>query len=651
VAKRPIEIDDLFRLRIPSDPRLAPDGRRIAFVVGEADPSERANRSSIWLTDIDGGEPRQFTCGAKREASPRWSPDGRHLAFLSNRDGDKVQVFVIPADGGEARAVTSVAGGVSTFEWSPDGETIAFVSRVPLCPADKDAPVIPAIREVHRIAQKSDGSGLLDGYSHIFVVPREGGEPRQLTHGDWDSRDIAWAPDGREIVFGSNRGDDRDWNDRAELYAVDATTGDTRQLTAAGGLLGAPSYSPDGAWIASVGRRPNAPTGANIQLWLVPAQGGEPRCLTGSLDLTVGSEILSDVRDHAPPVVPAWSADGQWLRVIFSVPGACHAYDINVADGAARLLLGGDRQILSTTGPSDGLLVFDATDLGEPGDLYVRDPGGVERRLTALNRSLLDNIELARTETLDLPGADGARVQGWFMHGRGDGPRPTILQIHGGPHSLYGHAFFHELQLLVARGYNVLFTNPRGSRGYGEAFSSGIRGAWGDLDYRDLMAALDAIVERPDVDTSRLGVAGGSYGGYMTNWIVGHTDRFKAAVTMRSLSNLVSFYGTSDIGTWFGERGFVGTPWDSIERYWRMSPLAHVERIRTPLLILHGEQDLRCPLEQAEQLFVALRRLGKTTELARFPEESHGLSRGGRPDRRRIRLERIVAWFDRWLSG
>jgi dipeptidyl aminopeptidase/acylaminoacyl peptidase len=280
----------------------------------------------------------------------------------------------------------------------------------------------------------------------------------------------------------------------------------------------------------------------------------------------------------------------------------------------------------------------------------VAADGSGERRLTDLNRELLDELDLVAPERLEFAGAGGATVEGWFLPGKGRGRRPTILQIHGGPHFLYGNAFFHEFQLLAARGYNVLYTNPRGSQGYGERFCSEIGGAWGELDYGDLMAAVDLIVTRPDVDSERLGVAGGSYGGFMTNWIVGHTDRFIAAVSMRGLSNFISFYGTSDIGTYFSERELLGTPHQQLERYLRMSPLTYADRVNTPLLILHADQDLRCPLEQAEQFFVALRRLGRTVELLRFPEEGHNLSRSGRPDRRLLRLERILAWFDRWLK-
>jgi dipeptidyl aminopeptidase/acylaminoacyl peptidase len=322
--------------------------------------------------------------------------------------------------------------------------------------------------------------------------------------------------------------------------------------------------------------------------------------------------------------------------------------ELDVDGGAMRTLVGGDRVLLDFDVNGERI-VFTASMPTDPGDVFAVD-GVDERRLTTVNAALLANLELAAPEPLEIVGAGGQPVQGWFLPGRGRGKRPLILEIHGGPHALYGNAFFHEFQVLAAQGYHVLYTNPRGSKGYGERFCSEIAGGWGNLDYQDLMAATDLIVQRPDVDAERLGVAGGSYGGFMTNWIVGHTDRFKAAVTMRCLSNFVSFYGTSDIGPWFGEREMAGSPRDQIERYWQLSPLAHVEKVTTPILILHSEQDLRCPLEQSEQWFVSLRRLGKTAEFVLFPEESHDMSRSGRSDRRLERLGRIVGWFDRWLK-
>jgi dipeptidyl aminopeptidase/acylaminoacyl peptidase len=366
--------------------------------------------------------------------------------------------------------------------------------------------------------------------------------------------------------------------------------------------------------------------------------------------MSVGSDILSDLREPAPDSGPIWSRDGSRITVVASERGNAHVFEIDIAGGPVHRRVGGERQVVAFSQCADSTAVaFSASTATDPGNVFVSRADD-ERALTDLNRELLDEIEVTVPECLKIEGSGGVAVDGWFLRGRGRGRRPTILEIHGGPHSLYGNAFFHEFQVLAGRGFNVLYSNPRGSRGYGEQFCSEIGGAWGELDYQDLMAAVDAVIDRPDVDASRLGVAGGSYGGYMTNWIVGHTDRFKAAVTMRCLSSFLSFYGTSDIGTFFAERELLGQPNEQLERYLRMSPISYVDRVTTPLLILHGEQDLRCPLEQAEQWFVALRRQGKVAEFVRFPEESHNMSRSGRPDRRILRLERILEWFERWLG-
>jgi dipeptidyl aminopeptidase/acylaminoacyl peptidase len=661
--RRPIEAEDLCRIAVVGDARISPDGRRVAYVVREVDRDANAYRSTIWMVPTTDGAPaeaRPFTRGATSEHHPRWSPDGRHLAFLSDREntcasrGAKAQIWVMATDGGEARRVTSGSEAVSTFAWSPSGDRLAFIARVRppgSAPVEGDKPPPPPVYEITRIKHKADGQGLLEGRTHLFVVPVGGAEAKQLTDGDWDDGEPAWSPDGARIAFASNRTAGRDWNDASDVWVVGANGGRAKKLTQGREALGAPAWSPDGRWVACLGRAQDAPAGANTRLWLVAAEGGPARCVTADFDRSIGGDLLSDLRDPGPDPVPFWSPDGARIRFVASDRGNAHVYEADVASGSVRRLIGGERQIISfSVSADDRRIALAASDALDPGNVSVTEgDGGGERRLTDLNGELLSGLDLAAPERLEVAGAGGQAVEGWLLPGRGRGRRPTILQIHGGPHALYGNAFMHEFQLLAARGYNVLYTNPRGSRGYGERFCSEIAGAWGELDYRDLMAAVDAVVARPDVDGARLGVAGGSYGGFMTNWIVGHTDRFKAAISMRGLSSFLSFYGTSDIGTFFGERELLGTPHEQLERYLRMSPISYVDQIQTPILILHGEQDLRCPLEQAEQLFVALRRRGKTAALLRFPEESHNMSRRGRPDRRLLRLERILAWLDRWL--
>ncbi|MCC7367277.1 MAG: S9 family peptidase [Chloroflexi bacterium] len=657
--RRPISAEDLAALVLIDSPRLSPDGTIVTFTRTTTELAERCYRSAIWSVPYDGGEPRQLTSGTSRERSARWSPDGRWLAFIADRDGEKGQLYVLPTGGGEARAVTSKLAGIGGVAWSPDSARLAFTARVR--PADQpsilNSPDTPVFREIRRIKHRSDGTGLLDGRAHLFVVERDGvagsdgAAASQITDGDWDDSTPAWSPDGRSIAFASNRSPDRDWNDVSDIYVVPAAGGEARLLTDGGHALSAPAFSPDGQTVACLGRTLDAPAGANVDLWTVPAAGGAPRCLTAGLDISIGSDVLSDVRGGHLVLAPIWTPDSQHLRFLVSERGNVTLQEIGVDGGSLRQIAGGDRVLLDADGDGERI-VFAASTPTNPGDLYtISADGSAERQITSLNDDLLASLALSEPEHLEFTGADGQAVEGWFLPGRGEGRRPLVLEIHGGPHSLYGNAFFHEFQLLAAEGYHVLYTNPRGSKGYGETFCSEIAGAWGDLDYRDLMAAVDLIVQRPDVDASRLGVAGGSYGGYMTNWIIGHTDRFKAAVTMRCLSNFVSFYGTSDIGPWFGERELEGSPRDRLMRYWDRSPLAHVEQVTTPVLILHGEQDLRCPIEQAEQWFVSLRRLGKTAEFVRFPDESHDMSRSGRPDRRQVRLQRIVGWFKEYLGS
>jgi len=651
--KRPMTIDDLLALAWVSDPQISPDGTRVVYAHKVVDRDADTYRSHLWIAPLDGGPAKQFTTGSQQDSLPRWSPDGRWIAFLSDRGaphGERKrpkQIYVIPADGGEARAVTSGTLHPADLTWSPDGAMLAFVGK-------PEAPVPESdVRVITRVRYKFDGDGFWDGrYKHIFTVPAAGGPARQLTAGDFDHADPAWSPDGRAVAFVSNRSPEADFTNVTDVW-VQPLSGDARCLTGSVGPCSMPAWSPDGTMIAYLGHDNAAMSATNLGLWLVPAEGGTPRLLTRDFDRSLTHHAITDMRAHPKVGGPVWMADGRRILVLVAEGATNQLALVAVEGGEVTVVTQGRREIFGYSFTRDAAAgVLAVSDVSTPGDLWaVRLDGRTvaERRLTAVNAALLEAIELSLPERFAYDGADGWPVEGWVMRPVGfrEGQRyPTILQIHGGPHGAYGEAFFHEFQLLASEGYAVVYTNPRGSQGYGQRFTAATHHDWGGKDYEDIMAGLDAALARyPFLDPERLGVAGGSYGGFMTNWAVGHTDRFKAAVTMRSISNHLSQWGTSDLAFMKGFWEFPGDPWEAPVWYWERSPLAYVTSIRTPLLILHSEMDLRCPIGEGEQLFAALKKLKREAVFVRFPDESHDLSRIGKPKHRVERLRLIVQWF------
>lgn len=688
IDKRKFRVEDLLAFKLAGDCRISPDGTRVAYVLQEINKEKNEYDTGIWVAE-EGAAPFRFTGGSK-DHSPRWSPDGKYLAFVSKRSGSN-QIWLLPLDGGEARQLTRVKGGVANPVWSPDSKYIAFTASLTEKgiepegeePEEKDLykKYNKDVKIITRILYKMDGVGYYtDKRSQICVVPAEGGEVTQLTSGEFNHLDPTWTPDGANIVFTANRlpdGDYQPWH--VDIWSVPRAGGELTRLTPGDGKLAAsePSISPDGRYIAFIGTDPAEHGYGLSRLYLLDRQSGEIRLLSAKLDRGFGNEVATDLPAPAGGRL-TWSPDGRFIYAIVSDAGQVHLVRVDAATGDVTPLTGGDKVVYSYSLSADCRRAAIAYATGaSPADVYlakldeprpeprvanccaVLSGGGVrEVRLTNHNDDLLSGIDFPLPERFVFSAGDGhPDVDGWILRPAGFEPGkkyPTILEIHGGPMSMYGAGMFFEFQWLAAQGYAVVYSNPRGSLGYGRDFCHCIMADWGNLDYLDCMAAIETAVKRFDfVDGDRLGVAGGSYGGFMVNWIVGHTDRFKAAVTMRPVVNRWSAMGTSDTG--YNRVGQFGTEnwWEekNMAPYLKQSPLLHASKIVTPLLIDSQEGDLRCPPEQAEQLYAALKFQHKTVKMVRYPGEFHGMSRTGKPWHRVHRLNMIAEWFNEYLKG
>ena len=675
-APQTITAEDLYRFELALDPRIAPDGRHVIYGVQRVDKESEKKYTNLWLVPTDGSAPpRQFTVGDHADTHARWSPDGEQIAFLSNRKDEKQpQIYLLPFAGGEARPLTDLKGTIGSFSWSPDGLRLLLRFREKSEAAlerekDERLKKLGVVeRHITRVGFRLDGAGFLpDERWHIWTVEVDSGEATQLTEGARSEMWPTWSPDGSEILFISNRSEDPDLDPYLDdVFLMPAEGGEARKLETPVGLKMAPVFSPDGRWISYVGREGRGNAWKNNSLWLLPADGSAPPTnLTEAHDLHIGSSTLGDVAD-LPFSRPVWTAQGgpKGGHILFQVSRhgnvTIHAVDPQHA------LESGESEIEDLVTPQGniGAFTFDRdgqklaylwSDFSHPNQVYVHELGvDSPRQLTHLNEEWLGELELGEMEEVWFEGADGNRLQGWILKPPGFNPQqkyPSILEIHGGPWLQYGNVFMHEFYTLAAQRYVVYFTNPRGGQGYGETHGRAIHLRWGGPDYADVMSWADYMADQPYIDTERMGITGGSYGGYMTLWTITHTNRFRAAVAQRVVSNAISFWGSSDFGylfedTWADRQ----PPWEKLDAYWEQSPMKYIANARTPTLIIHSEQDLRCNLEQATQVFVALKKLGVDTELVLFPDESHGLSRGGRTDRRVARLEHMMRWFRRYLK-
>lgn len=663
--KRKMSTDDLMAFKFVESAAMAPDEREIVFTIKTVAEKQKKYFSHIHMMNIDGSNLRQYTFGEVSDSGPVFSPDGKLIAFQSKR-GEKKGIYIIPRDGGEARLLVEKDGGYSEISFTPDARRILCCFR----PADevpkdehgkKEQPVY---RHITRLLYKMDNYGFFPtAEAQIWTFDVETGEGTQLTKGGRGKENASLSPDGRHVVYVMNTARHHDVDlDCTDLFIIPIKGGKARKIPTPEGPAFEPRFSPDGKWIAYLGHdNPNDAWGVtNTHLWKVPVRGGKAVDLTKKLDRMTFDLTISDTAEGDGLVAPVWSADGKWIYFQVSDAGSTHIYRVSASGRKMETVIGGKLHVsgMSLAGRKNLLALLIANHTS-PTDVFVADAKANARpkRVTNFNKELEREVAIAKPEEVIFRAYDGYPVHGWILKPYGFSPRrkyPSILQIHGGPRVQYGNTFFHEMQYLAAQGYVVYYSNPRGGQGYGEKHANYIAANWGTVDYDDCMAFADYMEKKSYINRARMGVTGGSYGGYMTNWIVTHTSRFAAAVTQRSVVNLESMFGSSDIGFHL-PREIAGDKWAGPSRdpesYRRQSPLTYVQNIRTPLLIIHSEQDLRCPIEQAEQLFATLKMLKRTVEFVRFPGEPHGLSRCGRPDRRVARLEWMLKWFDRYLKG
>ncbi len=637
---RLLTVDDLFALRTVGDPRVSPEGGWVAYTVTRLDAKEDTSDTDIYMVPITGGETIRLTASPKSERSPRWSPDGRYLAFLSGREGDKTQVWLLDRRGGEAVKLTDHKGGVSAFAWSPDSTRLALVVADP--DPDEDAAAkadekkVPKPIVITRRQFKQDGEGYLrDLRDHIHVFDLQTRKSVQVTSGPCDDAAPVWSPDGQSIAFVSNRTKDPDANENTDIFIVEAKAGQTpRGVTTAANADNSPTFTPDGAFIVYVqDGDPKDVWYDTSTLAVVPVAGGEARLLTGGLDRNVFS----------PRVTP----DGAAVLFVVEEGGNQHLARVSIAGGAIESVVGGDRDVEAFDIGRKAEIVVIESQAQRPGELSGVS-GGALTRLTRVNDEFLKGIRLATVERFKAKSADGTVIDG-FLTRPPDAPKgarvPAILRIHGGPVSQFSAAFDFEWQVLAAQGFAVIAANPRGSSGYGRDFSRAIFADWGNKDFDDVNAAVDHVIAMGVADPDRLGVGGWSYGGILTNYVITKSTRFKAAISGASEVNYTADYGTDHYQRqWEGE---LGLPWVNTSLWIKLSPFFNVAKVVTPTLVMCGQDDMNVPLLNSEQLYQALRRLGRDTQLVIYPGQHHGIQR---PSYQKDRYERYIGWYGKYLK-
>jgi acylaminoacyl-peptidase len=647
---------DVFEMEVAADPRISPDGSRVVYVRQGFDIMTDRRRTALWMLNGDGSDHRALTDGNSSVSSPRWSPEGDRLLYVSSEGGSS-QIFVRWMDSGQVAELTNLTASPGNLSWSPDGRWIAMTMHVPepqptfaRMPAKpegaqwNDPPLV-----IDRLRYRADGRGYLPrGHTHVFVMPAEGGTPRQVTSGDFDHGGrLSWTPDSRAIVFSANRGDP-DFDVRnSEVFEVDVETGAMTQLTDRFGPDGAPAVSPDGARIAYTGFDDRYQGYQVTHLYVMNRDGSGARRVM-DLDRDIGNVnwsrdgrgVFFQYDDEGVTKIGHATLDGDVTEVVDHVGGL----------GLGRPYSGGTYSV-----SDDGRIAYTTNSPARPADVAVVRRGEQARQLTQLNDDLLGHKKLAEVEEIWWESShDGRRVQGWIAYPPDfDASReyPLMLEIHGGPFSNYGPRFSPEVQLFAAAGYVVLYTNPRGSTSYGEEFGNLIHHAYPGYDYDDLISGVDAVIARGSIDEDNLMVTGGSGGGVLTAWIVGKTDRFRAAVSVKPVINWISFSLTSDGYPSYYQYWLPGPVWEegNLEHYWRRSPLSLVGNVTTPTMLMTGEDDLRTPMAETEQYYQALKLRGVDTQMVRIPNAPHGIA-GSSPSNLIAKVANVLEWFERYRT-
>jgi len=646
--------NDLFKLEGVTDPQISPDGGKIVYVRKTGDVMKDRYASSLWLVDAKTGAQRPLVADSNANMAPVWSPDGKRIAYMSTAGGAGAQLHVLYLDSGTSVRVTGLPDTPGSLAWSPDGRQIAYTMRVPgdgmklgkAPDKPEGAEWAKPLTVIDRVTYRFDGGGYAKpGFDQVFVVSADGGAPRQVTGGNWDSGGpIGWSADGRTIYFASNRIKDWERSTDSEIYSVDVNSGVVRALTSRVGPDFSPRVSPDGRHIAYLGYDEANRSNENIDLYLMNADGSGSQKLATTLDRSINdvdwagnSTLYVSYADRGAIKIGRVGLDGRLAPV---------AQDLRSGRVSDRPYAAGEFSV-----SNGGTLAYTGGGIDRPGDLFVQS-GGNARQLTRLNSTILQGKDIAPTRKLAVTAPDGRAIDAWLITPPGTVPGkrlPTILEIHGGPHAEYGPGFSTDYQLYAAAGYAVLYTNPRGSTSYGEEFANLIDKNYPGPDYDDLMAAVDAAIADGVADPANLFVTGGSGGGVLTAWIVGKTNRFAAAATQKPVINWSSEMLTADLAVGAPRNWFGALPWEKPEEYWRRSPLSLIANVKTPTLVVVGEDDYRTPISEAAQYYQALQLMGVPTAFVTVPDASHG-GFTARPSQSAAKASAIIAWFDRYRS-